>query len=189
MPSPVHRAVTVTPIVEADEELNETSDWKTRIEDSKRNRACDHLLDPFIGEWSSRPTYSTVEELRKDMSWIGSIDYVGLRRFAKDQGSGTIIDIKQKSVLCDGQSVYVVGFSNDRITYNIDKYDKGGALTYSLSLFLPSASNGFAGVVSESTLREQDGILRAEYLEVRQEGDLIRIARKRSLAIPVVGHE
>jgi hypothetical protein len=189
MPSPAHRTVSVTPIVEVDEEVNETADWKTRIEDSKRSRACEHLLDPFIGEWSSRPTYSTVEEHRKNMSWIGSIDYVGLRRFAKDQGNGTIIDIKQKSVLCDGQSAYVVGLSNDRITYNIDKYDKGGALTYSLSLFLPSASNGFAGVVSESTLREQDGILRAEYLDVRQEGDLIRIARKRSLAIPLLGHE
>lgn len=176
----------IEPVIEKDVEINSSmsdeawvSDeiWNATFFDQVRSNACKTVVQSEINNIDV-PDF-TVE---------GGIRGIGKARLplkfvSGKNGNERLLVRMGDLTLCDGGYLYLLARTNNYSQYEISKYKYDGMFVYRVVFKMPSSAPGLTGVISPTSLLEENGSLKFKYLDIVNHGRTRSINRIRSMRI------
>ena len=178
----------IEPVIEKDVETNSSvsdeawvSDeiWNATFFDQVRSNACKTVVQSEINNIDV-PDF-TVEGGIRGMRKARS----PLKFLSGKNGNERLLVRMGDLTLCDGGYLYLLARTNNYSQYEISKYKYDGTFIYRVAFKMPHSASGLTGVISPTSLLEENGLLKFKYVDIVNHGRTRSINRIRSMRIPV----
>lgn len=151
--------------------------WNATFFDQVRSNACKTVVQPEINNID-------VPDFTVDGGIRGMAKARSPLKFLSGKNGNERLLVRMGDVtLCDGGYLYLLARTNNYSQYEISKYKYDGTFIYRAAFKMPRSASGLTGVISPTSLLDENDSLTFEYVDLVNHGRTRSINRIRSMRI------